>query len=136
VNPIDSSLAEYLQGHRAGILATTNRSGTPQQTLIGYRFDGNDIAISTRATSLKAKNVSKRPGVSLAITDGRSQLIVYGKAEIVRELDAVFALHRGRGLLGDRQTSDAEFQELLESEKRVVLVLRPEKFYPATMRRA
>jgi pyridoxine/pyridoxamine 5'-phosphate oxidase len=132
---VNQSILDYLKEHRAGVLATQNRSGTPQQTLIGYRFDGNDIAISTRRATLKAKNVSMRPNVSLAVIDGRSQVIVYGKVKIVRDPEQVLSLHRERGLLGDRQTDPQAFAEALRSEDRVVLLLPVERTFPTTLRR-
>ena len=131
---LDPTVLDYLKEHRTGVLATTNKSGTPQQTLIGYRFDGKDIVISTRRATLKYKNISVRPRVSLAITDGRNQLIAYGRARIVRDPDRVLALHRERGLLGDRQTDPQEFAAALRTEDRVVLLIVPEKTFPTTLR--
>ena len=116
---IDAGIADYLQQHQAGVLATTNKSGTPQQTLIGYRFNGNDIAISTRKATLKYKNLSVRPHVSLAIIDGRNQVIVYGKVKIVRDPEKVLDIHRERKLLGDRQTDPQAFAAALRTEDRV-----------------
>ena len=129
---LDPEILDYIQQHRSGVLATTNRSGSPQQTLIGYRFNGNDIAISTRAESLKVKNISKRPQVSLAVVDGRNQVIVYGRAKIVRDPSDVLEVHRQRLLFGDQQ--EAELAERLRREVRVVLIVTPEKFYPDRLR--
>jgi hypothetical protein len=131
---IDPSVGEYLQQHQAGVLATTNKSGTPQQTLIGYRFNGSDIAISTRKATLKYKNLSVRPNASLAVIDGRNQVIVYGKARIVRDPEKVLGLHRERRLLGDRQSDPQAFAEALRTEDRVVLLIEPEKTFPAVLR--
>jgi PPOX class probable F420-dependent enzyme len=131
---IDASIKDYLQQHQAGVLATTNKSGTPQQTLIGYRYDGRDIAISTRKATLKYKNLSVRPHVSMAVIDGRNQVIVYGKVKIVRDPEKVLEIHRERKLLGDRQTDPQAFAEALRSEDRVVLLVEPEKTFPAALR--
>ena len=64
------TIVEYLQGHRTSVLATQRPRGAPQMTLIAYHFDGEDLAISTRAPTQKAKNLSKRPEASLAVIDG------------------------------------------------------------------
>ena len=133
---IDPSIVQYLQNHRTGVLATSKRRGSPQQTLIAYHFDGNDIAISTRAPSQKAKNITKRPDVSLAIIDGSAQLIAYGPASVVTDPEQVYRLHRERmSQISSRNESDDELAQRLQREERVVLLLQPQHFYPATMNR-
>jgi PPOX class probable F420-dependent enzyme len=131
---IDSSLAEYLQAHRTGVLATQRLRSAPQMTLIAYHFDGNDIAISTRAPTQKAKNLSKRPEASLAVIDGQRQLIVYGTVDIVRDEAEVLRLHQGRiRRIALRQETDEELAERLKQEQRVVLLLKPARYFPATL---
>ncbi len=133
-NQVPSSIASYLQAHRNGVVATTNRSGTPQQTLITYHFDGNDIVFSTRAQRLKTKNISARPAVSMAVIDGGDQLVVYGTARVVRDPDEVFRLHAARlRALRQPPESEAELADRLKREDRVMIVLTPERFYPATL---
>jgi PPOX class probable F420-dependent enzyme len=131
---IDTSIRDYLNQHEAAVLATTNKSGTPQQTLIGYRFNGKDLAISTRKATLKYKNLSVRPHASLAIIDGRNQVIVYGKVRIVRDPEKVLDIHRERELLRDRQSDPQAFAEALRTEDRVVLLIEPEKTFPTALR--
>jgi hypothetical protein len=131
---MESSIVEYLQGHRTGVLATQRFRGAPQQTLIAYHFDGEDIAISTRAPTQKAKNLSKRPESSLAIIDGQRQLIVYGTVVVVRDEAEVLRLHRERiRRIALRQETDEELAERLVREERVILLLKPEKFFPPTL---
>jgi PPOX class probable F420-dependent enzyme len=126
-------ISEYLLGHRTGVLATQRRAGAPQMTLIAYHFDGETLAISTRAPTQKVKNIAKRPEVSLAVIDGQRQLIVYGTCDIVRDEADVLRLHKERiRLIALRQETDVELAERLNREERVVLMLTPEKFFPAS----
>jgi pyridoxine/pyridoxamine 5'-phosphate oxidase len=134
VPEIPASVVEYLQGHRTGVLATQRLRGAPQMTLIAYHFDGADFAISTRAPTQKAKNLSKRPEASMAVIDGQRQLIVYGSVEIVREESEVLRLHQERiRRIALREESDEELASRLKREERVILLFRPEKFFPATL---
>ena len=131
----ETTLLEYLQAHRTGVLATVNRSGRPQQTLIAYQFDGNDIAISTRAPTLKAKNISRRPSVSLAVVDGPRQVIVYGQARVVRDPEEVLRLHQERiRQIAMRAETDDEMAERLRREDRVVILLQPDHYFPTALR--
>ena len=119
----------FLRGQRTGFLATLRARGGPQLTLIAYDFDGKDIVISTRAMRAKAKNVRRRPDVSLGVTDGRGYLTVYGKARVVDDWDEVFRLHKERlGRIRSQPESDAALTERLRSEERVVIVLTPEGY--------
>jgi len=131
---IPESITEYLQGHRTGVLATQRLRGAPQMTLIAYHFDGTDCAISTRAPTQKAKNLSKRPEASMAVIDGPRQLIVYGTIDIVRDESEVLWLHRERiRRIAQREETDEALAERLKREQRVVLLLKPEKFFPTTL---
>jgi len=129
-----ASITEYLSGHRTGVLATQRFRGAPQMTLIAYHFDGSDLAISTRAPTQKAKNLSKRPEASLAVIDGQRQLIVYGNVDIVRDEAEVLRMHKERiRRIALRQETDEELAERLRREERVVLLLKPDHYFPATL---
>ncbi len=89
---------------------------------------------SARAPTQKAKNISARPEVSLAVIDGQKQLIVYGAATIVRDEIEVLRLHRKRiRQIALRQETDDELAERLKREERVVLLLTPRSFFPPNL---
>lgn len=129
-----AGVAEYLRAHRTGVLATSGRSGAPQQTLIAYQYDGDDFAISVRGFSQKAKNLRRQPEASLAVIDGPRQLIVYGRVTIVEDQDEVLRLNQQRlRIISTRDENDAELAARLRAEERVILLLKPSKFYPASL---
>jgi PPOX class probable F420-dependent enzyme len=133
----NESLSEYLREHRYAVVATNRKAGPPQLTLVTYQYDGNDFVISTRGETQKAKNLRRRPEMTLAVidNDGR-QLIMAGRAEVVRDRDEVFRIHRERlSLIHERAESDEELSERLEREGRVALVFTPERHFPERLRR-
>ena len=131
---LGAGIGDYLTSHRTGVLATSKKSGAPQLTLIAYHFDGANFAISTRAPTQKAKNIERRPEVSMAVIDGQRQLIVYGDAVIVRDEAEVLRLHQERiRKIAMRQETDEELAERLRREQRVVILLTPRSFYPASL---
>jgi PPOX class probable F420-dependent enzyme len=79
---------EFLQNHRLGVLATGRGNGTPQQSIVGYTFNGDDVVVSTGSDTAKVKNISRRAGVSLAVTDGPTCVVVYGDARLLQGDDA------------------------------------------------
>jgi PPOX class probable F420-dependent enzyme len=131
---LGDGIAGYLTSHRTGVLATSRKSGAPQLTLIAYHFDGASFAISTRAPTQKAKNIERRPDVSMAVIDGQRQLIVYGDAIVVHDEGQVLRLHQERiRQIALRQETDGELAERLRREQRVVILFTPRSFYPASL---
>jgi PPOX class probable F420-dependent enzyme len=130
----NTGIADYLTAHRTGVLATSKKSGAPQLTLIAYHFDGTTFAISTRAPTQKAKNIERRPDVSMAVIDGQRQLIAYGDAVVVRDEAEVLRLHQERiRKIALRQETDEELAERLRREERVVILFTPRSFYPTSL---
>jgi nitroimidazol reductase NimA-like FMN-containing flavoprotein (pyridoxamine 5'-phosphate oxidase superfamily) len=79
-------IEQYLKENRLCIFATGRKDGSPQQSLIGYQFDGKQFLLSGNATSFKMRNIERNTkNVSLAIQDGRRILLVYGTAELVKD---------------------------------------------------
>ncbi len=109
--------AEFLREHRLGALATGRRDGSPQQALIAYEYDGDDIVLQTGAASAKARNIARNTAVSLLVQDGGRYLTVYGTAEIVAggaERRAAIRRARASGrspASDDDQALDAELDE-------------------------
>ena len=75
---------EFLKERRLGIFATGRRDGSPQLTILAYRFDGKEVVINTGSETAKVKNVRKRPRVSLAVSDGPRCVVVYGEARLLQ----------------------------------------------------
>lgn len=117
---------EFLASHRLGVLATSRRSGAPQVSIIAYNFDGNDVVISTGNQSAKYRNVSKRPDVSLIVTDGPKAVTVYGTASIVNGTDAE-ALRDTR--LQSQRPAGTPARALPNRGERVIIRFVPEKVF-------
>jgi len=74
---------QFLKDHRLGVLATGRKSGMPQQSIVGYQFDGADVVINTGDNTAKVKNIRRRPLVSMAVTDGPTCVVVSGEARLL-----------------------------------------------------
>ncbi len=133
----DANLAirEFLKGHRLAILATGRRDGSPQQSLVAYQFNDRDIVISTRASAAKVKNVRRQSGVSLCVTEGPQNVVVYGRARVIDDPETVleYLLTRlASPRRGGRRDRDVTARKV-EEETRVVLEVVPEKFLPSRL---
>jgi PPOX class probable F420-dependent enzyme len=74
-----------LQEHRLCVFATGRKDGSPQQSYIGYQFDGRQFLLGGQATSFKMRNLRRNPGCSMLVTEGRGFVLVYGTAELVED---------------------------------------------------
>jgi PPOX class probable F420-dependent enzyme len=120
--------SEFLKTHRLGVLATSRRSGAPQVSIIAYNYDGTDVIVSTGDQSAKARNASKRPEVSLIVTDGPKAVTVYGTATIVRG-EAAEVLREERLLPARPAGTPAPARTPPNSGQRVVIRFTPERVF-------
>jgi nitroimidazol reductase NimA-like FMN-containing flavoprotein (pyridoxamine 5'-phosphate oxidase superfamily) len=81
--PSLEEVTKFLKDHGLCIFATGRGDGSPQQSYIGYQHDGKQFLLGGQETSFKMKNLRRNPGCSIAVTDGRGYVVVYGTAELV-----------------------------------------------------
>ena len=118
----DQSVIDFIKEHKLAIMATQRKAGPPQMTMINYLFDGSDYLITVRGQSVKAKHLRRRPELSLAIVDGRQQVIINGTSRLIEDLDEVVkiapALRERAGM--SAQTAE-EPRAWAEREERVIV---------------
>jgi hypothetical protein len=82
---ITTEQAQWLKDHSLCVFATGRKDGSPQQSFIGYQFDGSQFLLGGQATSFKMRNLARQPRSSLTIVDGRGHVVVYGRSELVSD---------------------------------------------------
>jgi PPOX class probable F420-dependent enzyme len=82
---VTPEVTQFLQGHRLCVFATGRKDGSPQQSYIGYQFDGRQFLLGGQATSFKMRNLRRNRGCSMLVTEGRGFVLVYGTAELVED---------------------------------------------------
>lgn len=80
---VTPEITQFLQSHRLCVFATGRKDGSPQQSYIGYQFDGTQFLLGGQESSFKMKNLRRNPGCSLLVAEGRGFLLVYGTAQLV-----------------------------------------------------
>jgi PPOX class probable F420-dependent enzyme len=117
---------EFLQEHRFGVLSTGRRDGSPQASMVGCFFDGDDVLVTFRRGSAKYHNISRQPRVALSVPDGRRSLTIYGTGELLENdperVDAFQAILMSYGM---PETPADDLRTSMDQEQRVVLRLRP-----------
>ena len=134
----DDEIDAFLRGARKVQVATLAQDGTPHLTTLFHVVDDRGrIAFWTYGRSQKIRNLERDPRVSLLVEDGEDYfelrgVSVRGRAEVVRDLDAVRVVGTAVALrmigadtpeaLGDVGMAEVERQ----AAKRVAVVVTPE----------
>jgi PPOX class probable F420-dependent enzyme len=106
---IPDSHRDLLQSSVA-TFATIGPDGRPQQTVVWFLNDGDDVALSLNTTRQKVKNLLERPQCSLLILDpanSQRYLEIRGDAEITSDDDYAFAAKVGKKYGADLRGFDA-----------------------------
>ena len=111
------------------ILATLRKDGTPQLTPINYAYREGTFLISTTRERAKYRNVRRDRRVSLNIIHpaGHPYVTIYGRARI--EEDDIVGGTAEIIRRMDRPVPD-DLEERLRAEKRILLIVTPERFVP------
>ena len=125
---------EFIRNNHRAVITTRRANGDPQMSPVvcGVDTDGR-VAVSTRETALKSKNLRRDPRVSLCVmNDGffGDWLQVDGRAEIVSLPEAMELLvEYYRSLAGEHPDWD-EYRAAMERERRVLVRVEPERAGP------
>jgi len=77
------NVRRFLSETRFAVLATINADGTPQQTVMWYEVDGDEIVMNTAVGRLKNSNLRRDPRVSICVEDGYAFVTLTGRAHLI-----------------------------------------------------
>lgn len=123
----------YLETHVWGLLATGRSNGSPQLSMVGYDWDGTDIAITCRSGAVKYRNAKRHDRVVFAVPDGVDNLTITGRAichDTGPVRDALIERIRDAFVPGEPWASgmlDADIAKGLDNAGRVVIQIVPEQ---------
>ena len=121
----------FLAGRHVAVLATLAPDGQPVLTPIWYLYRDGLLYMRTGVESLKARNISRDPRVTVCVQDERApyrSLTLYGRASIEAEeegLAAAIARHYLGAAGGAAYLRVAS--QAVEQSAEVTLVVRPER---------
>jgi len=82
---LSDGMRRFLAETRYAVLATINRDGTPQQTVMWYELRDDHILMNTSAGRVKDHNVRRDPRVSVCWEDEYRYLTIRGTATLVED---------------------------------------------------
>ena len=125
---------QFVQDHHHGVLATRRQKGGAQLSPVTVALDEEGrVAISSRATAIKTKNLRRDPWASLLVLDDGffgEWVQLDGRVEIVTLPDAMpLLVEYYRRVSGEHPDWD-DYMEAMEREQRVMLRLNVERAGP------
>ena len=84
---ISNEVRAFLEEPRFAVMATINRSGTPQLTVMWYALDPHDDVILLNASRglLKERNLRRDSRMSLCVEDGMRYVTITGRARLIED---------------------------------------------------
>jgi PPOX class probable F420-dependent enzyme len=95
---LPEAVRQFLDEQRFAVLATINRDGTPQQTVMWYELRGDIIMLNTAAGRVKDSNVRRDNRISLCWEDGYRYVSIDGTVALDEDVETaradIYALAR------------------------------------------
>ena len=129
---IPENVRAFLEQPHFAVMATVNRNGSPQLTVMWYALHPTDDLVLLNATRglLKERNLRRDPRMALCVEDGMRYVTLEGTAELVddraeqeREVNDHIAPRYIGQRLGSRRW------EVIERSDRVGIRMRVEKVH-------
>ena len=80
---MDEKLQSFLDEPRFAVVATINEDGTPQQTVLWYQREGDEIMMNTARGRVKDRNLRRDPRLSFSLEDGYRYVTLRGSATLL-----------------------------------------------------
>ncbi|MGZ6994604.1 MAG: PPOX class F420-dependent oxidoreductase [Acidimicrobiia bacterium] len=130
---VDTAVA-FLREHHRAVLATTRSDGRPQLSPVVASVDADGlVAISSRETAIKVKNLRRDPYASLCVVnDGfyGEWVQVEGPTTILSLPEAMEPLVEYYRSLSGEHPDWADYRAAMERDRRVLIRMRPERAGP------
>jgi PPOX class probable F420-dependent enzyme len=84
---LSDDVRAFLEQPRFAVMATINKSGMPQLTVMWYALaaDADVVVLNATRGLLKERNLRRDPRMSLCIEDGQRYVTLHGRAELVED---------------------------------------------------
>jgi PPOX class probable F420-dependent enzyme len=82
---------QFLGEKRFAVLATINKDGTPQQTVMWYELQGDEVMMNTARGRLKDRNLDRDARISICVEDGQRFVTLRGTVALNDEQEVAQA---------------------------------------------
>ena len=79
---LTDQIRAFLTEPRFAVLATTNKDGSIQQTVMWFKFENDSILMNTNNARTKFRNLNANTNVSICVADGYRYVTLQGTATL------------------------------------------------------
>lgn len=127
---LTSAQRAFLREKHFGVLATIERSGMPQQSVVWYELEGDDILMNTKRGRRKDRNLVHDERASVCIEDGYRYLTVAGPVSLNNNQDVAQPdIQRLATRYHGPETAAEQVRDQFSKEERVTVRLHIEEVY-------
>ena len=124
---ITKEAIKILEGKNFGSLATINRDGSPQVSVVWIDYKDNHILINTAKNRIKTNNMERDPRVSISVPDAKNPYYQITFKGIVKNISESNADDHINSLAKKYLNQDK--YPISDKEIRVIVSIEPLKFY-------
>ncbi len=121
---LTDDMRRFLEERRFAVLATVNPDGAPQQTVMWYALDGDEIVMNTKRGRRKDRNLLRDPRVSVCVEDEQRYLTLTGSLSIDDDPERGQEVIRQLAVRYDGVESADEQMKSFGQQERVTLRLK------------
>ena len=119
-NALNDEVRRFLEEPRFAVVATINDDGTPQQTVVWFELQGDEIMMNTARGRVKDRNLRRDPRLALVVEDGYRFVSIRGIARLVADQAVAQPdIRRLAVRYHDEATADRQVQDQFSKEERI-----------------
>jgi PPOX class probable F420-dependent enzyme len=122
---LSPAVEAFLNEKRFASLATLNRDGSPQQTVMWYLLQDGKIMMNTARGRRKDLNMVRDPRVSICVEDGYRFVTISGNVELIEDDQprAQADIHALAVRYHGQERADAMMHESFGKQQRITMLL-------------
>ena len=82
---LSEAVRAFLEEPRMCVMATINKDGSPQLTVMWYEVVGDQVILNTTRGLAKERNLRRDPRMAICLEDRQRYVTLSGRAEIVED---------------------------------------------------
>lgn len=122
---------QFVEQPHFAILATVGNDGMPQQTVLWYELQGDEIMMNTAAGRVKDRNLRRDPRASVCVTADGMAVTFTGRVTLNDDQEQALAdIHRLAVRYDGPEAAERVTREQFARQKRVTIRLKIERVVP------
>ena len=128
---LSDDVRAFLKEKRFAVLATINADGSPQQTIMWYELQGDEIMMNTRDGRVKAGNFRRDTRASICVEEGYRGVTIQGTVRLNEDPETAQADIRRLAVLNHGpKEGNAMAENTFAKQRRLTIRLPIERVIP------